>query len=101
VRNNLVRGSIRPDLQLTGTGETPLLVGKVFVESTRLYLPAGRMQLETGLVRFEKTDPDRPRLDLIGTSTMLGYDITAVIDGPYDEPVITLSSIPLCPTKTC
>jgi len=99
VRNNLVRGSIRPDLQLTGTGEIPLLVGKVLVESTRIYLPAGRIQLETGLVRFEKTDPDRPRLDLIGTSTMLGYDITAVIDGPYDEPVITLSSIPPLPDE--
>lgn len=99
VHNNLVRGSIRPDLQLTGTGEIPLLVGKVYVESTRLYLPAGRMQLETGLVRFEKADPDRPRLDLIGTSTMLGYDITAVIDGPYDEPVITLSSIPPLPDE--
>jgi autotransporter translocation and assembly factor TamB len=99
VRNNLVRGSIRPDLQLTGTGELPLLVGKVYVESTRLYLPAGRLQLETGLVRFEKADPDRPRLDLIGTSTMLGYDITAVIDGPYDEPVITLSSVPPLPDE--
>jgi translocation and assembly module TamB len=99
VRNNLVRGLLRPDLQLTGSGDIPLLVGTVFVESTRLYLPAGRLQLETGLVRFEKTDPDRPRLDLIGTSTMLGYDITAVIDGPYDEPVITLSSIPPLPDE--
>ncbi|MBW2440278.1 MAG: translocation/assembly module TamB domain-containing protein [Deltaproteobacteria bacterium] len=99
VRNNLVRGSVRPDLMLSGTGATPLLVGKVYVESTRLYMPAGRIQLETGLVRFEKTDPDRPRLDLIGTSTMLGYDITAVIDGPYDEPVITLSSVPPLPDE--
>ena len=99
VRNNLVRGSVRPDLVLSGTGGTPLLVGKVYVESTRLYMPAGRIQLETGLVRFEKTDPDRPRLDLVGTSTMLGYDITAVIDGPYDEPVITLSSVPPLPDE--
>ena len=30
---------------------------------------------------------------------MLGYDITAVIDGPYDEPVITLSSIPPLPDE--
>ena len=99
IRNNLVRGSVRPDLMLTGTGEVPLLVGKVYVESTRLYLPAGRMQLENGLVRFEQSDPDRPKLDLIGTSTMLGYDITAVIEGPYDEPVITLSSIPTLPNE--
>ncbi len=99
VRNNLVRGSVRPDLVLSGTGATPVLIGTVYVESTRLSLPAGRIQLETGLVRFEKTDPDRPRLDLIGTSTMLGYDITAVISGPYDEPVITLSSIPPIPDE--
>jgi translocation and assembly module TamB len=97
IRNNLVRGSARPDLVLAGTGEIPLLVGKVYVESTRLYLPAGRLKLETGIVSFDQADPDRPRLDLIGTSTMLGYDITAVIDGPYDEPVITLSSIPPLP----
>jgi len=99
IRNNLIRGSVRPDLLLAGTGEIPLLVGNLYVESTRLYLPAGRMQLETGLVRFEQADPDRPRLDLIGTATMLGYDITAVIDGPYDEPVITLSSIPPLPNE--
>jgi autotransporter translocation and assembly factor TamB len=97
IRNNLVRGAARPDLVLTGTGEVPLLVGKLYVESTRLTLPAGRLKLENGIVRFEQADPDRPRLDLIGSSTMLGYDITAVIDGPYDEPVITLSSIPPLP----
>jgi autotransporter translocation and assembly factor TamB len=99
VRNNLIRGSVRPDLVLKGSGDIPLLSGNVYVESTRLYLPAGRMQLETGLVRFDQTDPERPRLDLIGTATMLGYDITAVIEGPYDEPVITLSSIPPLPNE--
>jgi len=99
LRSNLLRGSVRPDLVLAGTGEIPLLIGNVYVESTRLYLPAGQMQLESGLVRFDKADPDRPRLDLIGTTTMLGYDITAVIQGPYDEPVITLSSVPPLPDQ--
>jgi hypothetical protein len=99
IRNNLVRGSVRPDLVLKGTGEIPLLNGNVYVESTRLYLPAGRMQIENGLVRFDRADPDRPRLDLIGTSTMLGYDITAVVEGPYDEPVVTLSSTPPLPNE--
>jgi translocation and assembly module TamB len=97
VRNNLARGSVRPDLMLTGTGEVPLLVGKIYVEPARLYLPAGRMNLQAGLVRFEQTEPDRPKLDLLGTATLRSYDITAVIDGPYDEPVITLSSIPPLP----
>jgi len=97
VRNNLARGALRPDLILSGTGELPVLAGKVYVEPTRLYLPAGRMKLESGLVRFESSDPDHPKLDLVGTSSMLGYDITAVIEGPYNEPVVTLSSVPPLP----
>ena len=97
VRNNLARGSVRPDLLLTGTGEVPLLVGKVYVEPTRLYLPAGRMNLQAGMIRFEQTEPDRPKLDLLGTATMQSFDITAVIEGPYDEPVVTLSSVPPLP----
>jgi autotransporter translocation and assembly factor TamB len=97
IQNNLVRGALRPDLLLSGTGELPVLAGKVYIEPTRLYLPAGRMNLETGLVTFDPNDPDRPKLDMIGTTEMLGYDITAVIDGPYNEPVITLSSVPPLP----
>ena len=97
IQNNLVRGALRPDLLLSGTGELPVLAGKVYIEPTRLYLPAGRMNLETGIITFDRNDPDRPKLDMIGTTEMLGYDITAVIDGPYNEPVITLSSVPPLP----
>jgi translocation and assembly module TamB len=97
IQNNLARGGIRPDLVLSGTGELPVLAGKVYVEPTRLYLPAGRMKLESGLVRFESSDPDHPKLYLVGTSSMLGYDITAIIEGPYNEPVVTLSSVPPLP----
>jgi hypothetical protein len=97
IQNNLARGAVLPDLVLSGTGELPVLAGKVYVEPTRLYLPAGRMNLESGLVRFESSDPGHPKLDLVGTASMLGYDITAVIEGPYNEPVITLSSVPPLP----
>jgi autotransporter translocation and assembly factor TamB len=99
IRNNLVRGAVRPDVVLSGTGELPLLAGSVYLEPTRLYLPAGRLTLESGLVRFEANDPSRPKLDLAGTATMLGYDIRAVIDGPYNEPVVTLSSVPPLPDE--
>jgi len=99
IQNNLARGAVRPDLLLSGTGELPILAGKVYVEPTRLYLPAGRMQLESGLIRFEPNDPDRPKLDLVGTASMLGYDITALINGPYNEPVVTLSSVPPLPDE--
>ena len=94
VRNNLINGAIRPDLKLRGTGEIPVLVGIVYVDPTRLVLPAGSVVFDSGVIRFDKSSPDRPALDLIGKSHMAGYDISVAVEGPYDEPVVTLSSVP-------
>jgi translocation and assembly module TamB len=97
IKNNLVKGAFRPDLVLAGTGETPELVGKVYLDATTLYLPAGRMQFDSGVIHFEAADPGRPRLDMTGTARMIGYDITAAVEGPYDEPSVSLSSVPPLP----
>jgi autotransporter translocation and assembly factor TamB len=94
IHNNLAKGSVRPDLKLTGTGEAPILAGKIYVEPTRLILPAGSLIFESGVIRLDPNSPDRPTLDLLGRSRMLGYDITVLVEGPYDEPVVTLSSVP-------
>jgi len=94
IRNNLARGALRPELKLIGTGKIPVLAGEVYIEPTRISLPAGSLLFESGVVRFDPNRPDRPTLDLVGTSKMLGYDVTMLVEGPYDEPVVTLSSVP-------
>ncbi len=94
IRNNLARGAVRPELTLTGSGQFPVLAGNVYVDPTRISLPAGRLVFESGVIRFDPNRPDRPVLDLIGTSKMLGYDVTMLVEGPYDEPIVTLSSTP-------
>jgi translocation and assembly module TamB len=94
IRNNLVKGAVRPELKLIGTGRIPVLAGEVYLEPTRISLPAGSLLFESGVVRFDPNRPDRPTLDLVGTSKMLGYDVTMLVEGPYDEPVVTLSSVP-------
>ncbi len=94
IRNNLVRGAVRPELKLIGTGKFPVLAGEVYVDPTRLSLPAGSLVFESGVIRFDPNRPDRPTLDMVGTSKMLGYDITMLVEGPFDEPVVTLSSVP-------
>ena len=94
IRNNLAKGAVRPDLNLSGTGAAPIIAGKIYVEPTRLILPAGSLVFESGVIRLDKNSPDRPTLDLVGRSRMLGYDITVLVEGPYDEPVVTLSSVP-------
>ncbi len=94
VSTNLLKGNLRPDLQLTGTGELPQLIGEIYVDNARCSLPAGTLTIDAGLLRFRQADPDRFFLELSGSAKMMGYDITAKITGPYDEPTIDLSSSP-------
>jgi hypothetical protein len=97
IRNNLIRGVLRPELSLKGTGELPFLLGNVYIDSSRVILPSGRLQVQSGLLRFLEEEPDRPQLDLLAQSKVLGYDINVVTRGPIDDPVITLSSSPALP----
>jgi TamB, inner membrane protein subunit of TAM complex len=95
IKNNRVRVAARPDLRLTGTGEKPILTGSVFFDSSTLYLTGGRMQFEPGAARFQPPDPGRPSLELNGHGRLQGYDVVAVVEGPYDQPTVTLSSAPV------
>jgi len=85
----------RPALRLTGSGRTPVLVGRVDFEPGVLYLPGGRLDVSGGVLRFQPPDPSRPRLEMVGSGRMQGYEITAVAEGPWDEPRVTLTSYPV------
>jgi hypothetical protein len=97
IRNNLIRGVLRPELSLKGTGELPFLIGRIYIDPSRVLLPSGRLQIQSGLLSFLAGKPDRPQLDLLAQSKVLGYDINVVTRGPLDDPVITLSSSPSLP----
>jgi len=94
LKSNVAKGALRPDLWLRGTGEIPVITGVVYVDRSRVLLPGGRFTIESGIIRFLEKNPGRPELEISGSSRMLGYDITAMVEGAYDEPTITLSSIP-------
>ena len=99
IRNNLIRSSLRPDLTLKGTGELPLLNGTIYIDPSRILLPSGRLQVQSGLLRFLEKEPDRPQLDLLASSKIQGYDINVISRGPLDDPVISLSSSPPLPNE--
>jgi translocation and assembly module TamB len=94
VRNNVVTSEIIPDLRLRGSGQHPFLVGRIFVNNSRLRLPAGNLAFKAGLVQFTERNPDQPEVNLVGTTRMFGYDINVLVEGKYNEPVVTLSSLP-------
>ncbi len=99
IRTTVVRGTARPDLRLTGTGLLPILSGPILVDTARVMLPSGNLEIERGTVLYREGDPDRPALDFGGRMQTLGYEITAQIGGTLATPEIILSSIPPLPKE--
>ncbi|MEW6219047.1 MAG: translocation/assembly module TamB domain-containing protein [Thermodesulfobacteriota bacterium] len=97
IRSNMAAGSLRPSLRLQGTGELPILAGEVYVDATQVPLPAGRLLIETGVIRFAESQAEDASLSLSGRSRLRGYDVAAAIQGTLAEPVVTLSSNPPLP----
>jgi hypothetical protein len=97
IDNNLARGTLRPDLTITGTGELPVMVGAIYVDEIRIRLPTTRLEVEAGLVQFTTANPNRPIIDLLAHTRMVGYDIDVQLEGTVDEPVVILSSTPPLP----
>jgi translocation and assembly module TamB len=69
----------------------------IYIDRSRILLPAGRLAVEAGLIRFPENSPNRPLLEISGSSRILGYDINLTVEGSYDEPTISLSSVPPLP----
>lgn len=90
-----VRIGARPALHIAGTGETPFLDGRVDFDPGTLHLPGGRLEVHGAVLRFQGPDPDRPALEAVGRGRLQGYEVTAVAEGPFDEPRVTLSSYPV------
>jgi len=99
IKTTVVRGAARPDMRLTGTGLLPILRGPILVDTARVLLPSGTLEVEHGTVLYTESDPDRPALDFGGRMQALGYEITAQIGGTLDNPEVILSSIPPLPRE--
>ncbi len=94
LKGRIARGSIRADMRLVGTADDPKPLGQVFFDPLQLAVPAGSISFPTGIVRFDPDSPDIPRIDLVGTTRLAGYDVTVNVDGDYDAPNVELSSSP-------
>lgn len=84
---------------MRGTGKLPFLVGTVYIDPTRVVLPSGRLRIQSGLLRFLEANPDRPELNIVAQSRLLGYDINLITSGPLNNLAITLSSSPPLPNE--
>jgi autotransporter translocation and assembly factor TamB len=97
LRGNVFRGRMRPDVTLLGSGEVPYLSGSIYVDDLALSLPAARVLVESGSLRFDETNPLFPEISMKGSTRLRGYDITVTISGRIHEPTVEFSSSPPLP----
>lgn len=97
IDSNVARGSLRPDLALTGTGRAPVLTGALFLDPTLVPLPAATLELRAGTLAIDRRDPLDPVLDFSLSARVRGYDIAIRASGRYSAPELELSSVPPLP----
>lgn len=97
LRANVFRGWLRPEVKLLGTGEVPFIVGSIYLDDLTLSLPATKIFVESGSLRFNEKNPLFPELSLKGSTRLRGYDVTLTISGRLDNPVVVFSSSPPLP----
>jgi translocation and assembly module TamB len=94
VDSNVARGSLRPNLALTGTGRAPVLTGALFLDPTSIPLPAATLELRSGTLALDRRDPLDPTLDFSMSTRVRGFDVQVRVAGRYSEPELELSSMP-------
>ena len=99
IENNFARGSLLPDITLKGSGEVPIIEGPIYLQPTRIALPATRLRFTGGTILFEREDPFVPQLNLRAETRMRGYEIEVQVLGPYDDPDILMTSVPPLPPQ--
>ena len=94
IDNNVVKARLRPDLKLTGSGEFPELVGKLYVDGGKVSLPANDLFLRPGTIAFDRKNSMVPELELLLQNRLRGYEVSVTVNGPYDDSEVTFSSSP-------
>jgi TamB, inner membrane protein subunit of TAM complex len=94
IANNVLKGGVRPNLQLVGTGGLPILRGTIVINATSVSLPSGKITTRSGTVEFLPSAPFAPNIDALADTRMQGYDIKIHLTGTIENPVVDLSSVP-------
>jgi hypothetical protein len=99
IRGNLATGKAICDLHLTGTGARPGLQGLVRLENAEATLPFSRLEVSSGFLYFDPSDPLNPRIDLHGTSLIQNYTVRVYVYGTTLSPQAVFSSEPPLPQE--
>ena len=99
IRGNLANGGATSDLHLTGNGLHPALEGWVRLDNVDATLPFSRLEISSGFLYFDPSDPLNPKIDMHGRSVIRDYTINVYIYGTTLAPEAIFTSEPPLPQE--
>src|SRR5207248_5226967 len=99
IRGNLANGGAVSDLHLTGTGLHPDLQGWIRLDNVDATLPFSRLEISSGYLYFDPSDPLNPKIDMHGRSVIRDYTINVYIYGRTLAPEAIFTSEPPLPQE--
>jgi translocation and assembly module TamB len=95
VENDLVRGTARGEVTLTGTLGSPGVVGKLtLAEGSRATFRGNEFALSHAVADFTERRSLMMHLDVYGQTQVREYQVFMHLSGPWDAPVVALTSQP-------
>jgi autotransporter translocation and assembly factor TamB len=95
IQSNLARGTVVVNIQVSGTGQKPLVSGYAKIQQLTASLPFSHMDISNSYINFNTGgNPLDPQLNIVGHSTVRDYDITMRIYGPVSNFKILFDSTP-------
>jgi len=99
IRGNLANGGAVSDLHLTGNGLHPDLQGWIRLDNVDATLPFSRLEISSGFLYFDPSDPLNPKIDMHGRSVIRDYTINVYIYGRTLAPEAIFTSEPPLPQE--
>jgi len=86
------------NLQVVGTLDDPVIVGRADLTGGELFFRNNRYQLQRGIIAFDNPNQTRPVLNLQVTTTIQQYNLTLTLTGPIDRLTTNYASDPALST---
>lgn len=100
VKNSLIDGSVNGQLQVKGTPDNPILLGRINLDrKSKLIFKDKIFEIQNGLIEFNDPNEINPNLYINALSRINDYDITLLTQGSAKNLIIRLTSVPPLPEQ--
>ena len=95
VKNKLLEGSASGNLEIKGTPENPIILGKIDIKpGSKIIFKDKTFEVQTARINFTDTTDTNPDIYISAIARVSDYDINILVQGPAKSPTIAATSQP-------